>query len=318
MSDQANILYYFTECKRYYKNQDLLEAAVNAYWCVKYCEHGDPYGMSDKDLNKAESEAWSILRSCSKKFKSSQLSKTTFVYGTICSKLLWLYKNKYNLRKISENTQQKFNAGHEIGALAQKLFPKGIDASELDSEQLIDMSRFSLPFNLKQQLWLNKTAAYYRDHTVYEAAFVYDDVFAAVDILTKGSDGHIAYEVKCSKSVNETFLRDCALQYHVLNNNCGLKDFFIVYLNEKYLEEVQIPIEQLNESNIDIERLFIKESVLSRILPLQKEVHNQIKSCKSILTKNEPAIEMGTHCTSPYECMFTHYCKNKDRDFDIW
>ena len=88
MSDQANILYYLEECKKSYNNKDFLDAAINAFWCVKYCEQGDPYFMPSNELSGAESEAWSIYRSCSRKFKSSKLSKTTFVYGTICPKLL--------------------------------------------------------------------------------------------------------------------------------------------------------------------------------------------------------------------------------------
>ena len=180
------------------------------------------------------------------------------------------------------------------------------------------MSRFSLPFNLKQQLWLNKTVKFYQRQTVYEAAFVYDDVFAAVDILVNDSNEYIAYEVKSCTAITETLIKDCALQYYVISKHCCLKDFFLVYVNEQYLNGIQIPFEEMDESNVDIEQLFIKESVLSRILPLQDEVRNQIESCKSILGKQEPSVEMGLQCMSPYECMFTHYCKFKDKDFDIW
>lgn len=318
MSDQVNILYYLEECKKSYKTKDFLNAAVSAYWCVKYCEYGEPYGMSREELSRAESEAWSIFRSCSRKFKSCKLSKTTFVYGTICPKLLWLYKNEYNLRCVSVETQKKFDEGHIMGTLAQRLFPDGIDASDVGTECIIDKCQFYLPFNLKQQLWLNRTEEYYRDHTVYEAAFVYNDVFAAIDILTKGINGHIGYEVKSSKSITETLLKDCALQYYVISKNCKLEDFFLVYVNEQYLDDIQIPLGEMNESNVDMERLFIKESVLSRIMPLQEDIKSKIEFCKSILSQGAPSIKMGDQCTSPYECMFTQYCKNADIDFDIW
>lgn len=318
MSDHINILDYLEECKRSYKRKYFLDAAINAFWCIKYCDEGEPYGMSINDISKAKSEAWKIFQSCSQKYKSSKLSKTTFIYGTICPKLLWLYKNKYNLRKISDTTQKKFDKGHIIGVLAQKMFPYGIDASDVASERIIDMSRFSLPFNLKQQLWLNRTKEYFLDNTLYEAAFLYNDVFAAVDILTKGPSGHIAYEVKSGHSVTETFLNDCALQYYVINNNCKLDDFFLVYVNEQYLDEIQISLNEINESNIDIERLFIKESVLSRLLPLQDKIRIKIDTCKSILSQHEPSVEMGPQCSSPYECMFMEYCKGEHRDFDIW
>ena len=318
MSDQANILYCLEECRESYKNEDFIDAAVNAYWCIKYCEQGEPYGMSNRDLSEAESEASTILHDCYKKFKSCKLSKTTFMYGTFCPKLLWLYKNKYNARSLSSVTRNRFDREHVVGALARKLFPDGIDASDFNSEYIIDMSRFRLPFYLNQHNWLNITEKLYTIYTVYEAAFVYNDVFAAVDILENNSNEYTAYEVKSSTTINKTILQDCALQYYVISNNCNLKDFFLLYVNGQYLDELQIPFEEMNGSNIDINRLFIKESVLSRILPLQDEIRDQIEYCKSILSKQEPAVEMGSQCSSPHECMFAHYCKYGESEFDIW
>lgn len=310
MSDYGNILYHLDACKEALETKRYLDAAINAYWCVQYCEQGEPYGISNEELRNSESQARKIYIKASKKFRSSILSKTTFVYGTICPKLLWLYKNKYNLRRVSQQTQKKFDAGHNIGFLAQKLFPDGIDASAIDDERIIDMSRIGLPFNIKQQLWLNRTQEFFKDHTVYEAAFIHDDVFAAVDILNKTETGHIAYEVKCSKSITDTFLKDCALQYYVINKNCNLDDFFLIYINEEYLEEVQIPLEQMNDSNVDINKLFKVESVLDKILPLQSYISENIKQCKKILQKGEPNVTPGEQCDNPYECMYKQYCNH--------
>ena len=64
------------------------EAAVNAWWCVKYCEEGEPYGMSVEGMQSMIRESQAILRKCKKHFESSRLSKTTFVYGCICRRLL--------------------------------------------------------------------------------------------------------------------------------------------------------------------------------------------------------------------------------------
>lgn len=159
------------------------------------------------------------------------------------------------MRVISPETQKKFEGGHNIGSLAQKIFPDGIDASNIDgvdSERIIDMSRMELPFNIKQQLWIDKTNRLYTEHTAYEAAFINDDVFAAVDILTKGEKGHVAYEVKSSKMITETFIKDCALQYYVINKNCPLENFFLIYLNETYFKKIKIPLDEINETNADI------------------------------------------------------------------
>jgi hypothetical protein len=170
------------------------------------------------------------------------------------------------------------------------------------------MTRISLPFNLKQQQWIARTQKSYKEKTVYEAAFTFDEVFAAVDILDKTEVGHIAYEVKCSQAITETFLKDCALQYYVISKNCKLDDFFLIYVNKDYLEEVNIPMDKMNASNVDIHRLFKIESVLSKILPMQDYISEKIKTCKSIIRKGEPAVATGMQCDNPYECMFKHYC----------
>lgn len=315
MSDYGNILYFLEGSKKAWADKDYLNAAINAFWCIQYCEHGEPYGISFEELHSSESHAYSIYRKATKKFKSSILSKTTFIYGIICPKLLWLYKYKYNLRNVSEQIQKKFNVGHSIGYLAQNLFPDGVDASAFDSERIIDMSQISLPFNLKQQLWIGQTQKFYKDNTVYEAAFTYNDVFTAVDILRKTDSGYIAYEVKSSKSITDTLLKDCALQYYVTCRNCKLDDFFLIYINEDYIKQVQIPLEAMNTSNIDINKLFIFESVLSKILPLQSFIFENIKTFKDILKKGEPIVKMGQQCNSPYECMFKRYC-NCDETYE--
>ncbi|MDE5653065.1 MAG: hypothetical protein K2I48_06310 [Muribaculaceae bacterium] len=283
--------------------------AVNAWWCIKYCEEGEPYGLSVEGMQSMIRESQAILRKCKKHFESSRLSKTTFVYGCICRRLLWLYKNRYAMRRISEATRKKFDAGHVIGELAQRLFPDGVDASAIDADRVIDMTRVSLPFNIRQQLWLQQTDAWFRTRTVYEAAFVYDDVFAAVDILVNADGRHIAYEVKSHRSVTDTILRDCALQYYVISRSCRLDDFFIVYVDENYLDELGLTVEEVTDENVDIERLFVVESVMSRILPMQDEIRAKVRECKDVLAHGEPAVEPGEQCSTPYECMFAHYCR---------
>lgn len=58
------------------------------------------------------------------------LSKSTFIKGYHCLKSLYLYKNRIFLRdKITAEQRAKFKRGHEVGDLAQDLFPGGIDVS---------------------------------------------------------------------------------------------------------------------------------------------------------------------------------------------
>ena len=103
------------------------------------------------------------------------LSKSTFMMGLQCSRRLWMYKNKPELKQeISVSQQMIFAKGTNIGLLAQQLFPGGKDASPVDY--------FSYPAAIRQtHNWIcnNETI-------IYEAAFQYDRVMAALDILVTG------------------------------------------------------------------------------------------------------------------------------------
>ena len=53
-------------------------------------------------------------------------SKSQFIRGLQCPKSLWLYKHKPSLRqKPDEQLQAIFDAGTDVGILAQQLFPGG-------------------------------------------------------------------------------------------------------------------------------------------------------------------------------------------------
>jgi hypothetical protein len=55
------------------------------------------------------------------------LSKSTFLMGRQCSKLLWFrYNAKDQIPAPDEGQQAVFDQGKEVGELAQQLFPGGI------------------------------------------------------------------------------------------------------------------------------------------------------------------------------------------------
>ena len=57
------------------------------------------------------------------------ISKSKFVWGTQCQKLLWVaYNDRDRLPKTDAATQAIFDQGHEVGALARSLYPGGRSA----------------------------------------------------------------------------------------------------------------------------------------------------------------------------------------------
>ena len=116
-----------------------------------------------------------------------RLSKSTFMRGQQCEKSLYLYNHHYDLQDPASATQEaNFARGHDVGALAQQLFPGGIDLSPARTAKYKPM--FAEAFE--------RTAEEVRKGTpvLYEAAFVHRQVMAAMDILVRDGDRWRAYE----------------------------------------------------------------------------------------------------------------------------
>lgn len=227
------------------------------------------------------------------------LSKSTFVRGCQCLKSLYL--NKYHKEfqsTISENQAAIFEQGKDVGLLARKLFPKGIDASP--------KNYFSYDESIKKtELAIKKGKT-----AIYEAAFLFDDVLAALDILVKDSDGWKAFEVKSSTEVKDVHILDAALQYYIIHNTgIILQDIFIIHINNQYVREEEL----------EIEKLFIKKSIIKEVVELQTFIFQKIGELKSILMQKEiPDIEIGLQCNDPYQCDFIDYCWKKVPPYSVF
>jgi len=229
------------------------------------------------------------------------LSKSTFLKGCQCPKALWLYKNNPELREAISNAQQAiFAQGTDVGKLAEELFPNGIDARPEDTYSY-------------QQSVLDTEQFIANGHSIiYEAAFQYQGVLAAIDILVRQNDKWHAYEVKSSTEVKDVYLQDAALQYYVITQTgLQLADFSIVHINNQYIRR----------GPLEIEQLFTIESVLNQILELQPSIAQKIIELKQAVNQSEmPVTDIGGHCSDPYDCDFIGYCWQhipEDSVFDL-
>lgn len=320
MSDFGNIYGSFEIAEDALKRKDYIRAAENFWWTEQYYEHGE-FPVYDANLEVMAQSASKQWRDIIKRHMTvAALSKSRFVMGKQCVKQLWLHKYKYTERVVSDQLQEAFDRGHDIGELAQHLFLGGKDASQnmflnFQSRNLQAKSPLPLaemPYRLKQNLWIRNTKQLLdeKEKYIYEAAFVYDEVFAAVDILECAEDGYIAYEVKSTDSVRDVYLSDASLQYYVINAHIPLKEFYIVYLNKDYIEELDIPLNELSEKNCDIQKLFLKKSMFNEILIQQNDVKSNIDKFLSVIKNRNicPEITIGEQCYTPYECVFQQYC----------
>jgi len=244
---------------------------------------------------------------------STRLSKSSFIRGLQCDKSLYLYKHHYKLKDPTPSSLQAvFDQGTSIGLLAQELFPYGVDASPENHIKMVESVGKTLDFISQGQT------------IIYEATFLYDDVLAALDILVNDEDGWKAYEVKSSTKVSDTYVKDAAIQYYTIKNSgLDLKDISIVYINNQYVKN----------GEIDINELFMIESVYDQVLDFLPRIPNEVRRLKDVIESPDiPPVDIGPHCSDPYDCDFKGTCwkhipeysvfdisrLNKDKKFDLY
>ena len=133
------------------------------------------------------------------------VSKSKFLWGSQCRKLLWYaYNAKDQIPEPDAAQQAIFDQGHEVDALAKSLYPDGIEVSA-------GVTDFA------QVIRLSLEAAKARK-PLFEAGFVHNGGFARVDILNPvGKHAWDIIEVKSSTEVKDVNLIDLAFQAFVYN-----------------------------------------------------------------------------------------------------
>ena len=172
--------------------------------------------------------------------------------------------------------------------MAQRFFPGGVDASPARrSDQAAAVAR-------------TKELLEQGVEVIYEAAFQYEGVLAILDILVQKDGMWNAYEVKSSTKISQTYILDAALQYYVITNSgIELQDFSLMIINNQYVRN----------GDVDIQQLFTIRSVKEALLKHQDFVSENIAQCKQVINNAEmPQIGIGEHCFIPYGCDFMGTC----------
>lgn len=219
-----------------------------------------------------------------------KLSKSLYIRGLQCTKSLWLKKYKKDVLTPPDSSAEAiFETGNEVGALACELFPGGkeVPYENTSFEEKITLTKAWIDDGVKN---------------IYEATFEYDGILVMVDILHVNDDGSVEiYEVKSSTDVKEVYLDDASIQYYVLNGlGYTVKSANIVHINNKYVRD----------DELEPEKLFCIVDVSDEVLGRQHNIPNYLSLFKAELSdiENMPDIDIGAHCTNPYECDAMSYC----------
>ncbi|MSU34047.1 MAG: DUF2779 domain-containing protein [Pedosphaera sp.] len=218
------------------------------------------------------------------------LSKSTYLMGLQCPKLLW---HRFNAREEipepEDGQKAIFDQGREVGALAKKLFPNGIEIAEgvLELDQVAQYTQDALPFR----------------RPLFEAACKITDCYARADILVPvGLRQWDILEVKSATKVKAINHHDLAFQKHVFTN-AGLKirKTFLLHINNEYVRQ----------GEIDPPKYFTKVDLSEIIAPLVSAVPAKVAEMLAVIARTTfPPVRIGRHCTDPYHCLLTSTCWN--------
>ncbi len=227
------------------------------------------------------------------------ISKSTYIRGLQCEKSLNLNKYHPELRdEIPASRERVFATGHEVGELAQQLFPGGVDCG------------FEVTRSGQKSVELTQNAIDEGKDVIYEAAFQYEGVLVIADIMTKNDNKWKVFEVKSSTKAAEYHINDAAVQYYVMNK-CGIdvEDISLVYINNQYVRQ----------GDIDVRQLFTIESVKEKVIPLQDSVRDNIRKFKEVLEgKDVPKVDIGEQCDNPFECDFKGHCWKHIPEYSVF
>jgi hypothetical protein len=217
------------------------------------------------------------------------LSKSNFLMGRQCSKLLWFrYNAKDQIPAPDESQQAIFDQGTEVGELARQLFPGGMVVAPgiITPSEVISETQKAI--QLRRPL--------------YEAAFSYHGGYARVDILVPVAGGAWdLVEVKSTTHLKEdVHLPDIAFQAFVLTGaGIKLRKCFLAHINNEFVRH----------GPIDPQKFFTLEDVTKPVSALSRDIEDQIDAMQRVIgAKAHPDIQIGPQCDNPYTCALHDRC----------
>lgn len=222
------------------------------------------------------------------------ISKSKFIVGHQCNKYFWLdHQNIKPTNPPDESSNERLSAGKEVGDIAKELFPGGIDIPYIPGDEQ-EMFEFT-----KKQIEEGAS-------TLYEATFIFHDLFIRVDIMNKTEKGWDIYEVKSSSGKPKDYHKyDASFQWHVLEklNLVDLNEIFIVTLEKDYSKD----------NLIEPTKFFKITPVTEFAQAKNNEVEEKIDQLRKLLNdKEEPEVQIGAHCKKPHGCEYFNRCWPKN------
>jgi hypothetical protein len=215
------------------------------------------------------------------------ISKTKYLAGLQCPKLLWHHFNRRDaFPPVDAATQAIFDAGHVVGDLAKRLYPDGVEVPMhfTDLERTASETKMLLA----------------GDRPIFEASFLVDGGYCRADILVPVGDGAWdLYEVKSSTKVKPVNIHDMAFQsWLAVQSGVTLRRLNLTHIDTTYVRRGDLqPAGLLQSVDITDDVRLMQAIVPSRLADMHAEIAGDC-----------PDTPIGKHCNQPYKCDLWPQC----------
>ncbi len=214
-----------------------------------------------------------------------RLSKSRFTSGLQCHKKLWWEVHEPDALELQPDKvlQDLFDQGRQVGEAARARYPGGV---------LIDLPHHAGAARVAATREALDAGA----PAVFEATFIADETFVAIDVLEKTNDGYRLTEVKSSTSAKDEHIPDVAIQARVAAA-CGVKITAaqVLHLNKEFRHPASGD-------------LFARSDVTGAVAAFLPQVPDEIARQREMLAGPLPDVPIGLHCFEPRECPFMGRC----------
>ena len=228
--------------------------------------------------------------------RNYRLSKSKIISGLQCPKRLYLEIHQPNLREDSAHTEALFAMGHRVGEIAQELVSDGV---------MITMENWDIKRAIKET---RRLLAAPDPPPLFEATFSHNNILVRADILFPEGNGYRLVEVKASTSVKDYHLNDCATQAWVI-------------------EGAGFPVNRVELAHVDTsfvypgggqyDGLLSHADVTAEVQAIKPCVPEWAGQFQEMLAGEIPKIDVGPHCTDPFECPFIEVCWPEEPDYPV-
>jgi hypothetical protein len=217
--------------------------------------------------------------------RATSLSKSRFVAGAQCHKLLWLKTHEPEAEelRISPAIQDIMDQGNQVGRLARAQFPGGV-LVELEHD---DPERFAVT---RRHMERGASA-------IFEAWLEAGPTYAAIDILLRENGAWTLIEVKSGTDVKEKYVRDAAIQTHIAKAaGVDVQRVVIMHINKEFVAPLpgQKPAADL----------FVRDDITFVVSGRLPEMPEQVEAQLAALAGPLPVVAIGPQCREPDACPF--------------